>query len=234
VKPHSGAPALLIITNRHQTAGRPLEVVIERALEPLREPTWADFRGRVAVQLREKDLSGADLYRLAARLRRLTADSGALFFVNSRVDVALSVGADGVHVGWKSLLPRQVGLVTNKLQLGGSAHSVKEAQALMAAGCCFVTLGPVFATPSKDRFLSPRGVNALRDAARLGIPAVALGGLDASNAVSCLESGAAGLSCIRHVTAASFPDVATRNLLTMLRKRHKSVCSQDFCKDFSP
>jgi len=80
---------LYLITDRHQTKGQPLTAVVEEALKG----------GAKAVQLREKDLSARELFELALSMRRVTKDYGAKLFINDRVDIAMAVKADGVHLG---------------------------------------------------------------------------------------------------------------------------------------
>src|SRR5256885_6845916 len=98
----SSAPWLYIITDRQATGGRPLVAVVAEALAGARAAP-----GRVAVQLREKDLDARSLCELARALRPVTAPAGAELFINDRLDVALAAGADGVHLGGGALSVEQ-------------------------------------------------------------------------------------------------------------------------------
>ncbi|MBI5344236.1 MAG: thiamine phosphate synthase, partial [Deltaproteobacteria bacterium] len=109
---------LCLVTDRKVGNGAGLIACLREALTA----------GVKAVQLREKDLPGGELLRLAKELRSLTAEFGAALIVNDRVDVALSAGADGVHLGQNSVSPKDVRSVTKeRLVIGVSTHSIEEA-----------------------------------------------------------------------------------------------------------
>jgi thiamine-phosphate pyrophosphorylase len=202
-----GAPRLYLITDRQATLGRPLVEVVEQAL------LGARGRGReVAVQLREKDLGGRALLELARELRRVTAAAGAHLYVNDRVDVALAAEADGVHLGGRSLSIADVRAVAPGLRIGISTHDRSEVEAAAAAGADFAVFGPVFATRSKPGGL-PTGLGPLKEVTALGLPVLALGGVDEKNARVCIVAGASGVACIQSVMAATKIDKAVSSLL---------------------
>jgi thiamine-phosphate pyrophosphorylase len=130
----TGAPALYLITDRRATGGRDLVEVVERALAGI--ALVGAPGASVAVQLREKDLEGAALLALALRLRHLTAAAGAQLYVNDRIDVALAVGADGVHLGGGSLTPAEVRAVCHAggADAGGAAAGGAAAGGAAAGG----------------------------------------------------------------------------------------------------
>lgn len=195
---------LYLITDRHQSGGRPLVDVVRAALEG----------GVRAVQLREKDLSGSELYRLALEMRQLTAEFGARLIINDRPDIALAVDADGVHIGVSSL-PVAVTrtLLGSEKIIGYSAHAVEEAQAAQAAGADFVSYGPVFHTPSKAAYGAPCGTAALAAAvAALTIPVVALGGINLTNLDETLAVAPGGIAVIGALMAAADPCLAAASL----------------------
>ena len=201
---------LYLITDRHQTGGRPLQEVVRLALEG----------GVRAVQLREKDLSGAELYRLAVELRRLTSDFGARLIINDRPDLALAVDADGVHIGISSMpvaATRRV-LGKNKI-IAYSAHAIDEALRAQADGADFVTFGPVYPTPSKAALGEPCGVKKLADAAAaLKIPVVALGGISQENITETLSANIRGIAVISAILAAADPRGAAASLLKKIEE----------------
>lgn len=191
------SPGLYIITDRHQTLNRPLETVIQQALEG----------GARFFQLREKDLSAQALYHLGERLISLIRGQGGVLLINDRVDVALALDADGVHLPQKSFSAKQARqlLGAHKL-IGVSTHSLKEAQKAQEEGADFITFGPVFYTPSKASYGEPVGLNALSKVSKsIHIPIFALGGVKVENALACFDAGANGLAVISAVLAA--PDV---------------------------
>src|SRR5919106_384526 len=136
-----------------------------------------------ALELREKDLPPRDLYPLALEMRQLTQAYGARLLINDRVDVALAVNADGVHLATTSLparIARQV-LGPGRL-IGVSTHTLAEAQAAAEQGADFVVFGPVFFTPSKAPYGLPVGLDALRAVrAAIKLPMLAIGGVKKAN-----------------------------------------------------
>ena len=194
-------PGLVLVTDRHATAGRDLVAVVAAALDA----------GLPAVQLRDKDLPGGPLFALAERLRAASAHTGALLFVNDRLDVALAVGADGVHLGGGSM-PADVArrLVGADALIGVSTHAPGEAPA--DADLAF--FGPVYATPSKG---GAQGEMRLAEAVRAAaIPVLAIGGVTAARVPAVRAAGAAGAAVIRAILAAPDPADATRALLAAL------------------
>jgi len=163
-----------------------------------------------AVQLREKDLPGRELFRLAERMRRLTEEYGARLLINDRADVAMAVGADGVHLGLLSIPPREARrLLGSKADIGCSVHNAEELREAEAGGADFVTFGPVYPTPSKGPFGPPVGIPALASACRAaGIPVFALGGVGPGNLEEVVRAGSFGIALISGIVAAPDPRTA--------------------------
>jgi thiamine-phosphate pyrophosphorylase len=185
--------------------------------------------GRIVVQLRARNRSGRQLFELARRLRHATAANHAFLVVNDRLDVALAVRADGVHLpatgipaGVARALVERRAEGGDRLRIGLSVHSVDEIR-LNAAHVDYFQFGPVFATPSKVAYGPPQGVAALLEAVGASAdarrPLVAVGGIDATNAFTPLGAGAAGVAVIRAVMRASDPGVATRAMLDAITRR---------------
>ncbi len=156
-----------------------------------------ELDGRVdAVQLREKDLSGRELFELAQRLRR--AARATAVSVNGRADVALASGCAGVHLTSSGLpvaaVRRRFG---DALLIGCSTHRPEEARAARSAGADYAVFGPVFATPSKAPYGPPPGVAGLRRAVACGLPVIAVGGIDPERMAEVAAAGAAGVAGIR-------------------------------------
>lgn len=215
------APRVCIVTDRRLAGiGESLTARVARALEGAAAPNQsrgaADARD-VIVQLREKDLGGRELLELAGALRRLTEAAGARLFVNDRVDVALAAGADGVHLGGGGLPPETVRTIAPELAISVATHSAVEvARAAATPGVDFAILGPIFDTPSKARFgLPPLGLEVLTEGCRLGLPVVAIGGVEGARAAACLAAGASGVACIRGVLSAPDPGAALGGLLAL-------------------
>lgn len=201
-------PRLYVVTDRQQTAGRPLEEVV----------TAAAHGGAGMVQLREKDLTARELYALGVSLQSQLAPHGVPLLINDRLDVAQALDAAGVHLAGHSLSPglaRRV-LGPDKL-IGVSTHSLDHARQAMDAGVNFIVFGPVFDTPSKRQYGAPQGLHHLAEVvAHVTCPVIAIGGIDTGNMSQVLQTGAHGVAMIRAVLAAPDPAAAARQLRKQL------------------
>lgn len=196
---------LYLVTDRHQTGGRPLVPLLGQALKA----------GVRAVQLREKDLATRPLLALAEELRTLVRKTGGALFINDRLDLALAVGADGIHLRSDSL-PAEVArrLAGPDRWIGVSTHTVEEAVRAEAEGADFAVLGPVYETPSKRPFGPPLGLGPIEEAARrCRIPVFAIGGITAPRAREVRRAGAFGVAVISAVLRARSVEAATRELI---------------------
>jgi thiamine-phosphate pyrophosphorylase len=155
-------------------------------------------RAAYAVQLRDPGLGARDLLRLGAFLREATRAMGAAFWVNDRIDLALALGADGVHLGRRSVTVADArALLPPGTWISLSCHAPSEVAEAAALGADLALLSPIFPSPGKG---PPIGVAALREArarAPAGFPVVALGGVDAGNAGACFAAGATAAAAIR-------------------------------------
>jgi thiamine-phosphate pyrophosphorylase len=216
LRPDYEPPALYLITSRDATAGRSLVRVVEAALAAAVPFRRRNGRLPIAVSLREKDLSAAEQIALGRELICATSAAGADLFINSRLDIALALGAQGVHLPAAGISPHEVRAAVPHLRVGLSTHTPEEIAA--ARGVDFVVFGPVFETPSKIGVLAPRGLDRLRAAAALGVPVLALGGVTPDNAAACRASGAQGVACIRAILAAEDVAAATVAFLARFRR----------------
>lgn len=201
---------LYLVTDRRQTGGRDLVEVAREAL-----------RGGVrAIQLREKDLTTRELYRLAETLLIATREAGAALLINDRVDVAMAVSADGVHLRRQSLPPREARelLGPGKL-IGTSCHSTADVREATEAGVDFAVLGPIFETPSKMLYGPPLTTAVLREArAATPLPILAIGGIKQAQVGDVMAAGADGIAVISAVMSASDPASAASELLAAWRR----------------
>jgi thiamine-phosphate pyrophosphorylase len=175
------------------------------------------------IQLREKDLSARELESLArnavaiiTQLRTENRELRTALLINSRTDVALAVGADGVHLRSDDISPQEVRAIWKKCDaniscgagtpareawprnplIGVSCHSPEEVKLAEAAGASFAVFGPVFEKKDTPR-TQATGLALLKQACQVKIPVLALGGITLANAQSCLNAGAAGIAAIR-------------------------------------
>jgi thiamine-phosphate pyrophosphorylase len=201
-------PRLYVVTDRQQTAGRPLEEVLAAAARG----------GAGMIQLREKDLTARELYDLGARLQHLLTPHRIPLLINDRIDVAQALDTAGVHLAGHSLSPAQARRVLGPDKLsGGSTHSLDHARQAMAEGADFIVFGPVFDTPSKRQYGAPQGLQRLAEVvAHVTCPVIAIGGIDTGNLPQVLHTGAHGVAMIRAVLAAPDPAEAARHLRQQL------------------
>lgn len=172
--------------------------------------------GARIIQLREKDLSEGDYYRLAERFRERTARAGVLLIINDRVDVAIAVGADGVHLGQDDFPIPAARRIAPDLLIGASSHNLEEALCAQEEGADYVNIGPIFPTGTKEgveHFLGPEAIREI--VPHLQIPFTVMGGIKESNIGEVLAAGARKVAVVTAITQA--PDIA--GAVRSLRKR---------------
>jgi thiamine-phosphate pyrophosphorylase len=196
---------LIVITDPDCGEGREIVEVARAALRG----------GAPALQLRGKDQPAREQAALARALRAETHAAGALLFVNDRLDVALAVGADGVHLGQDDLpLEAARRIVPPGFLVGISAETVELARAAEQGGADYVGTGPVYATGSKADAGDAVGCARIVEvAAAVSIPVVGIGGIVAGNAAEVVRAGAAGVAVISAVMRAADPERTVRDLL---------------------
>jgi thiamine-phosphate pyrophosphorylase len=163
--------------------------------------------GAKIVQLREKGLCEKDFYRLAEKFRKRTADAGMLLIINDRVDVAIAVCADGVHVGQEDFPVPAAARIAPDLLIGASCHDLDEALRAQEEGADYVNIGPIFPTETKEgvgNFLGPEAI--LRISPELRVPFTVMGGIKKSNIGQVLAAGANRIAMVTALTQA--PDIA--------------------------
>lgn len=188
---------LYYITDRAQFPGTERE----RRHALLERISAAASAGVDFIQLREKDLSGRELESLARNAVKAVreASSQTRLLINSRTDVALAVGADGVHLRSSDISATGVRAIWRSAHaerdpiIAVSCHAGDEVKRAVESRADFVVLGPIFEKGSAPAM----GVEMLRSVSRCGIPVLALGGVSLANAALCLESDAAGIAGIR-------------------------------------
>ncbi len=173
------------------------------------------------VQLRNKSASAAAMYAEAAQFLREIRRHGAALAINDRLDVALALDADGVHLAGQSLpIEPAVRLAAGRLLVGRSVHGLAEARSAVAAGADYLTFGHVFPTTSHPG-LPPRGLTELAEIVQaVDVPVLAIGGISADNLASVLETGCAGIAVISAILADPQPERAAARLRAALDASH--------------
>lgn len=171
--------------------------------------------GAPLVQLRVKEGTDRVRGRLAVDVAIRCRSGGARLIVNDRADIALAAGADGVHLGADDLPVRAVRAIVGPTALiGASCRDAESARRAEAEGADYLGVGPAFATSTKSGLpeaLGPAGVG--RVAAAVGVPVIAIGGVDAGRATALMEAGAWGIAVCGAVFAASDPLAAVEALV---------------------
>jgi thiamine-phosphate pyrophosphorylase len=197
-------PSLYVILDRAAAAGRDLVEILDAVIAG----------GARMVQLREKTWPSGQLLPLAERLRERCRRAGVTFVMNDRVDLAVVLEADGVHLGQDDLPPRRARpLLRPGMILGVSTHDVEQARRAQAEGADYVAVGAMFPTVTKPDFelVGPALVRAVRPEIR--VPLVGIGGITPRNAGEVIRAGADGVAVISAVCAAPDPAAATRDFL---------------------
>ncbi len=201
---------LYIITGEEFSRGRSYTEVIQACISG----------GATAVQLREKHWPASWLVEAGRKLRRITQEAGVLFIVNDRVDVAMAVEADGVHIGQQDIpleLVRKI--VGPHMVVGVSAGTPEEARAAEKDGASYIGVGPVFPTQTKKDARSPRGLRLLEEIRRAtSLPIYAIGGIQIHNVASVIQAGADGAAVISAVVGADDVTGAVRAFVTEIQR----------------
>ncbi len=204
-------PGIACVTDRRLVADGMLAAVVRAAIAG----------GADLIQLREKDLQGAAMLRVARELVEAAKEAGGRcrILVNDRLDVALLAKAAGVHLPAEGLpvaaARRAAG---RRLLVGRSVHSLAEARQAAKEGADYLFFGPVFATPGKAAFGEPQGTAALRKVAEaVRVPVWAIGGVNASTVPELRGLPIAGVAAISAIVAAPDPAAAVRALRAALQ-----------------
>ncbi len=206
--------SLYLVTDRSLAHGRSTVDIVRAAVAG----------GATCVQLREKHASTRDFLNEAKAVRALLKDLGVPLIINDRVDVALAVEAEGVHLGQTDMpIADARRIVGRSMLIGISAECVEDALRAEAEGADYVGISPVFATPTKTDTapaLGLSGVAAIR--ARVSLPLVGIGGIGPANAAEVIRAGCDGIAVVSAIVAAPSPRdaaAALKHLISHLVER---------------
>ena len=204
---------LCVILDRSAAGDRDLDAVLDAVIEG----------GGRWVQLREKEWGLRRLLPLAERLSRRARQAGVTFIVNDRLDLALAVNADGLHVGQDDLPASAARQLLPGRILGVSSHSLPQALEAQGAGADYVAIGSIFPTSTKAEIhlVGIEAIRTLRPSIRR--PLIAIGGISVENAASVIRAGADGVAVISAVCGAKDPGAATRALLSRIGEAKRAL-----------
>jgi thiamine-phosphate pyrophosphorylase len=178
-----------LITDRKQAGG----------IRPLLERIGMHLQAGIEwIQIREKDLADRDLIELSRQVLALPNPRGSRILINSRADIAMACGADGVHLPDHSFAPCELRRITpSDFLIGVSCHDLDGIRRAHEEGANFATFSPIFLSPSKPGYGPALGIEGLAAACRaVPMPVLALGGITWDNAKQCCDAGAAGIASI--------------------------------------
>ena len=199
---------LYLVTSQSLSRGRPTLDIVKAALAG----------GVRLIQMREKEMTLPDFIGLAEQARRLTAEAGALLMINDRLDVALGINADGVHLGQDDFPVSLARRLAPHLIIGASTHNTAEAESAQAAGASYINIGPGFPTQTKAWPGALLGLEGLRRVAKVAkIPFTVMGGIKREHISALLQTGAQTIAMVTAITQADNPEAAARELLNLIR-----------------
>ncbi|PTM58143.1 thiamine phosphate synthase [Desmospora activa] len=198
-----------------------------------RDPVWvlkeAIAGGITLFQFREKGstLTMSETVFLGKRLKEICQRSSIPFIVNDRVDLAMVLGADGIHVGQEDLPAVQVRrLMGTEAIVGVSCENESEADKAIQAGADYIGVGALFSTRSKADAgdpIGPETISHIRRSNEQGLPIVGIGGINAANAGSVIAAGAAGIAVISAITAAESPRRSAMKLRQVIEEQNHTI-----------
>lgn len=195
---------LYLVTDRDLSLGRSLEEVVREAVAG----------GVTMVQLREKDAATGEFIELGRRLKAVLKPLGIPLIINDRVDVALAVDADGVHIGQSDMAyadARRL-LGPDKI-IGLSVENFKDLEVANGLDVDYIGISPVYGTPTKTDTAEPFGLDGLRKAVQMSVhPTVAIGGMNASTIRDVMAAGADGVAVVSAICSAPSPHTAAEEL----------------------
>ena len=200
--------SLYLVTDRSLSKGRSTAEIVAAAVAG----------GVSCIQLREKSCGTREFLNEALALQPLLKSRNIPLIINDRLDIALAIEADGVHLGQSDMpigMARKI--AGNSLIIGISAESVDDALRAEQEGADYIGISPVFSTPTKTDIAPPLGLEGVRQIrALVDIPLVGIGGINSDNAESVLAAGADGIAVVSAIVSAADPAGAAKKLKTLI------------------
>jgi len=203
-------PTLYLVTDRGLSLGRSLQWVVEKAVKG----------GTTLVQLREKDLDTRPFIESAISIKKILDHHGVPLLINDRVDVALAVGADGVHLGRHDMpyeLARKI--LGRDAIIGLSVESYQQAEQVSRLEADYIAISPVYTTPTKEELTEALGLEGVsRITGLCPQPAIGIGSIKTHNAADVIRAGADGIAVVSGICSAEDPGEAARELKQVVQK----------------
>ncbi|MBK1812700.1 thiamine phosphate synthase [Clostridium sp. YIM B02505] len=198
---------LYLVTDRGILKGRDIAVAVEDAIKG----------GATVVQLREKDITTSDFYKVALKVKEVTSSYGVPLIINDRIDIALAVDAEGIHVG-QSDMPCEIvrKIVGQDKIVGVSTSTIEEAKKAEKDGADYIGVGAIFPTISKDdaKSVSIELLKAIKES--ISIPVVAIGGISSKNVALLKPANIEGVAIISDILGKDDIALAAKELKELI------------------
>lgn len=201
---------LYVIIDKRAAKGRDLASIAAEAVAG----------GADIIQLRDKESPALEVVAAGKAIRRAVSADKAAFIINDRADIAVAVGADGVHLGQEDIPVGAARAILGKGKIIGlSTHSLEQAQAAQESGADYIGVGPVFSTPTKPDYKAV-GLELITKVRKISkLPFVAIGGIDDTNAADVIRAGADRIAVVRSVCGAQDVRAAARRLKEIITNK---------------
>lgn len=201
--------SLYLVTDRPLLVGKELLTTVEKAIQG----------GVTVVQIREKELSTLEFYKVACEVKKITTKYGVPLIINDRLDIALAVDADGLHIGQKDLpLPIARQLLGREKLIGVSVMNERQALLAVETSADYLGIGAIFPTATKDD-ADQVSLGALEKIKKLvDIPVVAIGGIQATNIEKVMATGVDGAAVVSAIISAADPYMAASSLRKLMKR----------------
>jgi thiamine-phosphate pyrophosphorylase len=201
---------LYLVTDEKASLGRNIIDVVKQALKG----------GVTVVQLREKELNTRQFVERASELKKILRPYNVPLIINDRIDIALAVEADGVHIGQNDMpLELVKKIVPGNMIIGLSVETLQQVKEAEGLNVDYLGVSPIFSTPTKTNFDDkPWGLEGLRKARKISKHIlVAIGGINAENAEDVIKAGADGIAVVSGICSAENPETASRDFVQIIR-----------------
>ncbi len=176
--------------------------------------------GAKIVQLREKNRTKLEIFRLACEYRKITESYQMLLIINDHADIAAAVDADGVHLGQDDLPLAAAREVFPQLLLGSSTHDLAEALEAQNSGCDYLNIGPIFATQTKSLSMQPLGLDMLdKIKSQINVPFTVMGGIKEHHLTTLVAAGAKRIAMVTQITMANDVTATVQNLRNIINAK---------------
>ena len=201
---------LYLVTDRDLSKGRSLDWIVEKAVKG----------GVTIIQMREKDMETKKFIEEAKRIKKILEPYNIPLIINDRVDVALAIGADGVHLGQTDMpYPMARKILGNEAIIGLSVESIEQAEEANQFDVDYIAISPVFTTPTKEELTQELGISGVQKITGLSKhPSVGIGSIKPHNAESIIKAGADGIAVVSAICSAENPEEAAVGLIAKVQK----------------